>query len=118
VINRPEKRKYNRVPITLDLSSRKVGSPDERLYTGSTVNISPGGLFFETTIDAFKTGSLIKVELSIPPTAGLLEFGGRISGLGRVLRTHNISDSHISGDSPADRYGVAVEFCQTLKLRI
>lgn len=111
-MNRPEKRKYNRVPITLDLTCRKVDSPDEKLYTGSTVNISPGGLYFETASDAFKPGWLINVELAIPPTAGLLEFGGRISGLGRVLRTHNISDL------PTGRYGVAVEFCQTLKLRI
>lgn len=117
-MSRPEKRSYNRMPITLDLLCRKVGSPDEKLYTGSTVNISPGGLFFETMIDAFKPGNLIKVELSIPPTAGLLEFGGRISGLGRVLRIHDIGDSCQDADLRSDRYGVAVEFCQPLKLRI
>ncbi|UCE99858.1 MAG: PilZ domain-containing protein, partial [Planctomycetota bacterium] len=81
-MNRPEKRKYKRVPITLDLSCRKVDSPDEKLYLGHTVNVSPGGLYFETTVDTFEQGNLLKVELSIPPAAGLLEFGGRISGLG------------------------------------
>ncbi|MEE9371074.1 MAG: hypothetical protein V3W45_06350 [Sedimentisphaerales bacterium] len=62
-------------------------------------------------------GNLLKVELSIPPTAGLLEFGGRISGLGKVLRIRGISDSHTVADLPADRYGVAVEFSLPLKLR-
>lgn len=115
VMNRPEKRKYNRVPITLELSCHKVRSPDEKSYTGSTVNISPGGLYFQTTSDVFNPGNLVSVELSIPPTTGLLEFGGRISGLGNVLRIHNIVDSRT--DLSSDRYGIAVEFCQPLKLR-
>jgi len=116
-MNRPEKRKYKRVPIILDLLCHKVGSPAEKLYTGHTVNVSPGGLYFETPIDMFKPGNLLKVQLSIPPTAGLLEFGGRISGLGKVLRISGISDSHAGADLPADRYGVAVEFSRPLKLR-
>jgi len=106
------------VPITLDLSCRKADSTDEKLYTGSTLNISPGGLYFKTTINAFKPGNLIKLELSIPPTMGLLECGGLISGRGTVLRIHDIRDSRSDSDLPADRYGVAVEFCQPLKLRI
>ena len=105
------------MPITLDLTCRKVGSPDEKLYTGSTANISPGGLYFETAIDTFIPGNLINVELSIPPTAGLLEFGGRVSGIGNILRIHNIMNSQTNSNLPDDRYGVAVEFCQPLKLR-
>ena len=105
------------MPMTLDLTCRKVGSPDEKLYTGSTVNISPSGLYFETAIDAFKPGNLINVELSIPPTAGLLEFGGRVSGLGSILRICNVTGPQTNSISSADRYGVAVEFCQPLKLR-
>lgn len=105
-----EKRKFKRLPITLDLSCRKVGSETEQLHKGCTVNVSPGGLYFETADDAFRPGNLLKVELSIPPTAGLLEFGGRISGFGRVLRT---------GAKPqSDKYGVALEFCRSPKLCI
>jgi len=74
-------------------------------------------LYFETPIDVFKPGNILKVQLSIPPTAGLLEFGGRISGLGKVLRIRDISDSHTVADLPADRYGVAVEFSRPLRLR-
>ena len=108
-----EKRKYKRLAVNLDLSCRKVGPPAENFYTGRTVNVSPGGLYFETAADVFKPSNLLKVELSIPPTAGLLELGGRISGLGKVLRTH---DSHTDTNLPPGRYGVALEFYRSPKL--
>jgi hypothetical protein len=46
----------------------------------------------------------------------LLEFGGRISGFGRVLRTCNICDSRSKTNSHSGRYGVALEFCRPLTL--
>ena len=117
MMNKSERRKFKRLSITLDLLCRKVGSPEEKLHTGRTINVSPGGLFFETTTVTFKPGNLIKVELSIPPKVGLLEFGGKISGLAKVLRTSDISDSHKDNGLHSSRYGVALEFCQPLKLR-
>jgi len=115
-MNSSEKRKFKRLPITLDISCCKVGSTAEEFHTGCTVNVSPGGLYFETADEAFKPGNLLKVELSIPPTAGLLEFGGRISGFGKVLRTCNICDSSKNTNLRSDKYGVALEFCRPLKL--
>lgn len=116
VMNSSEKRKHKRLPIALDLSCRKVSSEPERLHTGRTVDVSPAGLYFQTPTGTFKPGNLLKVELSIPPTTGLLEFGGKISGLGKVLRTCSVSDSHTDTDSDSDKYGVALEFCQAPKL--
>ncbi|MDH4240805.1 MAG: PilZ domain-containing protein [Phycisphaerae bacterium] len=111
-----DKRKYKRLTIKLDLSYRKVNSTTKKSHAGCTVNVSPGGLYFETAADVFKPGSLLKVELSIPPTSGLLEFGGSISGLGKVLRVHTISGSRTDTELPSVRSGVALEFCQPLKL--
>lgn len=113
-----EKRKYKRLPIKLDLSYRTVDSPGKESHTGSTTNVSPGGLYFETATNVFKQGSLIQVELSIPPTMGLLESGGSISGLGKVLRTHTVHSSRTDSEEPSGRSGVALEFCQPLKLRM
>ncbi len=110
-----EKRKFKRLPIKLDLSYRKVDSTAKKSHAGCTVNVSPGGLYFETAADVFKPGSLLKVELSIPPTTGLLESGGSISGLGKVLRAHTISSSRTDTELPSVRSGVALEFCQLLK---
>lgn len=111
-----EKRKYNRLPIKLALSCHKVGSTAEKSHKGTTVNVSPGGLYFETPASTFKPGDLLKVELSIPPTTGILEFGGRIAGFARVLRTHNIHDSHTATSLSYDRYGIALQFYQSPKL--
>jgi hypothetical protein len=112
-MSRSEKRKYKRLDIELDLSCRNVSSTAEKSHTGQTVNVSPGGLYFETAEGVFEPGNVLKVELSIPPAAGLLEFGGRISGFARVLRADNIGTI---ADSVSGRYGVAVEFCRSLKL--
>lgn len=115
-MDRPEKRKYRRLPIKLDMSCQKVGSTKEKSHTGCTVNVSAGGLYFETAAGTFKPGNLLKVELSIPPTAGILEFGGRISSFARVLRTHGICDTRPAINLSSPRYGVALEFCQSPKL--
>lgn len=106
-----EKRRFKRLPMTLILSCRKVGSATESLHKGSTLNVGPGGLYFKTTDDAFKPGNLLKIELTIPPTAGLLEFGGKIAAFARVLRASNLGDTLSSNE-----YGVAVQFCQPPKL--
>jgi hypothetical protein len=117
-----EKRKYQRLPIRMDLSCCKVGSATEKWHIGRMINVSSGGLYFQTATDAFKPGNLLSVELSIPPTTGLLEYGGRISGFARVLRADDISPAEDRpvrlrrGSLSSARYGVAAEFCHSLKL--
>lgn len=111
-----DRRKYNRLSIKFALSCYKVGRTVKKSCGGSTVNVSPGGLCFETTVSTFRLGELLKIELSIPPTTGVLEFGGRIAGFARVLRTHNIHDFHTETSSSSGRYGIALQFCQSPKL--
>ena len=113
-MDQDERRKYKRLGAKFDISCREVGSEAERAHTGSTVNVGTGGLYFETKEISFKPGSLLEVELSIPPKRGLLEFGGRISGFARVLRTDSVSaegTALVSG-----KYGVALQFCRSLRL--
>lgn len=111
-----ERRKYKRLGAKFDISCREVGSATERAHTGRTVNVSPGGLYFETQSATFKQGSLLEVELSIPPRRGLLEFGGRISGFARVLRTNNIYEFARGTDLTVGKYGVALQFCRSPRL--
>ena len=115
-MNMPEKRKFKRVPAALGLSCRKVDSPSAQLYKGRTVNVSPGGIYFETDAAVFEAGNLLKVMLSIPPTAGLLEFGGEISGLARVLRVCGPETTQADSSRDCAEYGVALEFCQKPRL--
>lgn len=109
----PEKRRSHRLLVNLNLKCRKISPPAEQTYTGQTVNVSSGGLYFETLVNTFEPGNLLKVELAIPATAGLLEFGGRISGFAKVLRTNDyLTNTNLA----AGRYGVAAEFSRSPKL--
>jgi hypothetical protein len=117
MMDRPERRKYKRLGLKFDVSCRRVGSQAEQSHAGCTVNVSPGGLYFETTAGTLRTGNLLKVELSIPPTSGLLEFGGKVAGFANVLRTENICDSPAGTDSASGRYGVALQFCRPPEFR-
>ncbi|TFG50497.1 MAG: PilZ domain-containing protein [Candidatus Brocadiia bacterium] len=111
LVNMEEKRKYKRSETSLEISCSKAGMQAEESYQGHTINVSPGGLFFEASQDVFDAGCMIRIKMLIPPTSGLLESGGKISASGRVLRALRIQS--ISGD---DKYGVAVEFCRPPKL--
>ena len=105
-MDRSEKRRHKRLEAKYNLSCQKVGPTGSMSYGGHTVNVSTGGLYFETAADTFKQGDLLKVELDIPPTSGLLEFGGKLAGFAKVLRT----------DSASGKHGVAIEFCRPPKL--
>jgi len=108
-MERNERRKTKRLGARFKLSYRKVGSTKDQAHTGRTVNVATGGLYFETQDELLKPGSLLEVELSIPPERGVLELGGKISGFAKVLRADILS----VGDSTSDKQGVAVQFCST-----
>ena len=44
-----EKRKYKRLGAKFDISCSKVGTIAGQFYSGCTLNVSSGGLYFETT---------------------------------------------------------------------
>ncbi|UCC97458.1 MAG: PilZ domain-containing protein [Phycisphaerales bacterium] len=117
MMERAERRKDRRLRARFGVSCHAVGSTADKPCDGRTVNVSSGGLYFETT-GTFEPGSLLRVELSIPPTPGLLEFGGRIAGFARVLRAHSIGGSLPGEESSSERYGVAVQFCRPPRLCI
>ena len=116
-MERSEKRRDRRLGAHFDVSCHAVGSAATKSYDGCALNVSSGGLYFETA-GTFKPGNLLEVELSIPPTPGVLEFGGRMAGFARVLRAQNIGASLAGEESSRGRCGVAVQFCRPPKLCI
>ena len=108
-----ESRKHRRLPLKLGLSFSKVGVSGESFSKGHTLNISTGGMLIETTAEGLNKGGLINLELSVPPTNGLLEFGGKISGFARVLRVRPVNTHQLSMHQ---QYSVALEFCHAPKL--
>lgn len=104
-----EKRRYKRASVELELNCQKVGSAEEGAYIGRTVNVSAGGVYFQTIGAGFEAGDTVRVELLVPPKAGQFELGGRVRAVGRVLRKEVAVGS---SDSSYGGWGVAVEFCQ------
>ena len=116
MMDRPERRAHRRMNARYDISYRKVGSTVDKSHSGCTANVSSGGLYLETGADALERGELLKVELAVPPTPGLLEFGGKIGGFARVLRADKICDDGESKTLASGKYGAALQFCRPPKL--
>ncbi|MFZ9024400.1 MAG: hypothetical protein ACO3BO_06600, partial [Anaerohalosphaeraceae bacterium] len=57
-------------------------------------------------------GELLSVEMSVPPTEGMLDFGGSLSNHARVVRSN---DSETPEETPENV--IALEFCDSPKLR-
>jgi hypothetical protein len=116
IVGEHEKRRFKRLPANFDLSCFKVDAASQTLCTGRTINVSPGGLYFETSAGSFSAGNLLRIELSIPPKAGQLDYGGRISAFARVLRAETIDRIPDSAHPSYNKYGIALEFCRSPKL--
>ena len=116
VMDRPEKRTKRRLDAHFSISCRIAGSLDHKFHKGRAANVGSGGLYFETSADVFKPGELLSLELTLPPTPGLLEFGGKIAGFAKILRVERINDNALGDNSTCYLFGVAVQFCRPLRL--
>ncbi len=112
-----ERRSHQRLPLRLAVLCQRVGSPGAGIYTGNTVNVSPGGMLMEINDCRIKQGELLNVEMSVPPTEGLLEYGGRFSSYARVIRIE-APPSIRPGDRASATLSVALEFCESPKLHV
>jgi c-di-GMP-binding flagellar brake protein YcgR len=107
-----DRRRHKRIALKMTVCCQKVGLSDGRLYSGRTVNVSPGGMLIEMKSPGLKDGELLSVEMSVPPTEGLLDFGGSFSSYARVVRTSDKPQPYDPDNA------VALEFCDSPKLRI
>ncbi len=88
-----ERRKHRRLPIQLPLICRDPqGTNEHVLVRSKTVNVSTGGLYFETLAHDIKPGQPIEVELTIPPGDGHFPYQGRVTATGEVIRIYHLPD--------------------------
>ncbi len=114
-----DKRDHKRLPLRLNVLCHKVGAPTATAYTGNSVNVSPGGMLMEVHGRGLGLGDLISIEMSVPPTEGLLEYGGRFTSYARVLRINETTNPQ----GPSQKRGslaqkIALEFCESPKLKV
>ena len=113
-----ERRRFKRLGINYCITFSDVGSITEEFKFGDVVNAGSGGLFFKIKDNILEPGNLLKIKLTIPPTPGLLEYGGKVGGFVRVLRVDEIVNLERADNSSSDKYGIAVEFCRPLRLSV
>lgn len=111
-----DRRKHKRIPLKFTVLCQKVGLSDGRLYSGNTVNVSPGGMLVEVNQSPLRDGELISVEMTVPPTEGLLEYGGRFSSYARIIRVDDANSEN--GMSSSSGNSIAMEFCESPRLRV
>ena len=108
-----ERRQYRRLAIRLPLECRCTHTDPP--IRGRTTDISTGGVCLELELPAGvappSTGSLVRLDLSVPPGAGYSPYQGRIRCTGEVLR----ATAPILGTA-GSRCGLAVRFSEPLEL--
>lgn len=112
-----EKREHQRLPLRFPVLCQKVGVPASKVYTGTSVDVSPGGMLIDFNTNALKHGELLSVEMPIPPTKGTLEYGGRFSGYARVIRIESSDPKKEANSNPAGQT-IALQFCESPKLQV
>lgn len=101
-----EKRYHQRLPLRLSVHCQTVGLSSGESYNGSTVDVSPGGILVELNEPGLQEGQLLSIEMHVPPTTGLVEYGGRFSSYARVCRVLEYTP-----ECTAKK--VALEFCDS-----
>ena len=112
-----DRRRHQRLGLRLTVLCQKVGQAGGTVYAGNTINVSPGGVLAEFGDCRLEDGELVSIDMTVPPTEGLLDYGGRISGYARVIR---VDRPHSLGttQSHSTMRAVALEFCESPKLRV
>ena len=110
-----DRRRHTRLPLRLTVVCRRVGVPGGRVYSGSTVNVSPGGMLMEINMQDLKAGDLLNIDMTVPPDEQQLEFGGRFSNHAHVTRISKLPGRRRSGLA---MQRIALEFCESPKLRV
>lgn len=113
--NREEKRVHRRLDMRLPLSYHEPHVNKGKAVQSTTLNISTGGVYFETTDDNVQPGDILAFELAIPYEDNRFPLNGTISTEGRVIRRIPVPDEN-GHTAPQTRYGIAAQFEKGFKL--
>lgn len=106
---RTERRKHRRLEISLPIEYASLINGSRESRRATTINVSTGGVYFETGQPNVEPGNLLSLHLVIPPGEGHFPYQGRVSSLGEVVRVDPVEDS-------PNRCRIAAEFREQLKL--
>ncbi len=111
-----ERRIHERHHLKLDVFCQTVGLAGGRFYSGSTVDVSPSGVLVEIYETGLGVGQLVSVDMPVPPSEDMLDYGGRFSGYARIVRIEDQQENDLRRDLSTQ--AVALEFCQSPRLQM
>ena len=112
-----EKRVHRRLAIRLPLEYRRRDSGRGSASRTMTINVSTGGVYFETTDEGIQVGDALEFELGIPPGDSRFPLPGKIANQGQVVRLVPVSDQQGEPEGPSyPRFGVAAQFQEEFKI--
>ncbi len=111
-----ERRKHRRLDVRLPLEYRREGAGRGGVSRTMTVNVSTGGLYFETAAEDMRIGDKVQMELGVPEGEERFPRHSKITTGGQVVRVNSLEGANKGGGPEYPRYGVGVEFQQGFKL--
>jgi hypothetical protein len=113
-----ERRKHRRLSIRLPMEFYPPEPGREAALRTVTRNISTGGVYFEVDLlngmPLPQVGSVLRLELTVPPGDGHFPYEGRVSSVAQVIRTDPLAPPPAEADGR--RIGLAARFREPLKL--
>lgn len=109
-------RAHRRLDLRLPLSFRRLDSPRSAALSTTTLNVSTGGIYFETTVDDIQPGDQLHIDLGVPDSDSRFPQHSRISTTAQVVRKVLIELKHNEDGPTFTRYGLGAAFRQDLKL--
>lgn len=110
-----ERREHRRLEVRLPLAYRRTDAARVSDLRTRTINVSTGGLYFETTDEMLRPGVELDLELDVPEGDERFPPHSRIKTTGRVVRCEVLTDTE-AGTVEFRRLGVGAQFEKGLKL--
>lgn len=116
-----ERRHHRRLAIRLPLDcTAQGGSGPGAGFRAVTRNISTGGIYFELELAngaaPVSAGSVLDVELTVPPGEGYFPYEGHVKGMAQVVRCDDMPVANGEGKAARSRLGIAARFQEPLTL--
>jgi hypothetical protein len=102
------RRAFPRLFMNLPITFHVVEHPDAA-GTGHTLNVSRGGVYFEYDGEDVQPGTVIDLEMAVPPGSGHFSYASKVISSAEVLRVVDYGHNH---------RGIAGRFLSQLKMEI
>jgi len=111
-----EKRSHRRLELRLPLEFYRTEAGRCASLHSTTVNVSTGGVYFETTAEDLKPGDELALELGVPTSENHFPQEGKIAAISKVIRVLEITKKRTAGGADFNCFGIAAQFQKPLKL--